>query len=220
MFDKMINEFNLFFEQEYNISFSNQTNESCKAIYDLCLKFKPEKVIEIGTNHGASTFSILLAMKKINRDSSNILSIDLDHNKWKKSFYIQRDFIQDNKLEPERVKILTSDFNSICPNDLVDGSKFFVFYDIHDHRAPWSLKFLNSWVPLFKEAMILIHDISDVDPSFQLIYNKNSPMSKKKYYDGTWYAGFMECERIIDWANVNKVKLIKFNGGIYFLCPL
>jgi len=216
VFFKMMRE-NLveYFNRVYKQPFSNQTVESCMAIYNLCKDVNPDYVVEMGTNHGASTFALAMAMDDMGKDLSCITSIDLDHLKWKESFKIQSYLLNNYGLEIGKIKTITGDFNNINPEDVVDPSKkIFVFYDMHDHKGPWSQRLLDLWVPLIDS--IAVHDIYPVDESFELVQDEISPRTKIQYMDGQYFAGFNECARIIKWLNMNKIKMRVFPGGIFF----
>ena len=192
-----------YFNRVYKQPFSNQTIESCLAIYNLCKDENPDYVVEIGTNHGASTVALAMAMKDLGNDLSCITSIDLDHLKWKESFKIQSFLLNNYDLKIGKIKTVTGDFNNVNPEDIVDPSKkTFVFYDMHDHNGPWSQRLLDLWVPLV--GFVAVHDIYPVDESFELIQDEKSPRTKIQYMDGQYFAGFNECFRIIKWANTHK----------------
>lgn len=216
-FKRMIENLATYFNDTYKQAFTNQTVDSCEAIYNLCKNENPESVVEMGTNHGASTFALAMAMNDLGKDLSCITSIDLDHLKWKESFKIQDNLLNNTNLEIEKIKTITDDFNNINPEDVIDTSKkTFVFYDMHDHKGPWSQRLLDLWVPMIKTGLIAVHDIGPVDESFELIQDEKSPRSKIQYMDGQYFAGFNECARIINWANKNEIKVKIFSGGIYF----
>lgn len=204
-----------YFNRVYKQPFSNQIVESCMAIYDLCKNENPDCVVEMGTNHGASTFALAMAMDDMGKDLSCITSIDLDHLKWKESFKIQSCLLNNYGLEIGKIKTVTGDFNNVDPEDIVDSSKkTFVFYDMHDHNGPWFQRLLDLWVPLVD--FVAVHDIYPVDESFELIQDEKSPRSKIQYVNGQYFAGFNECYRIIKWLNINKIEMGVFPGGIFF----
>lgn len=207
-----------FFDSTRNKKFTNQTIETCLSLYYLCKNKNPDKVIEIGTNYGASTYALALAMKTLNKDLSCITSIDLEHGKWRDSFNIHKDLIKDYDLKVEKIKTITENFNKIEPENVVDFSKkVFIFYDMHDHEGPWSQRLLNLWIPLIKKGAVAIHDITPVNEDFEWAQVDIPLRTKCKYLNGQYYAGFNECERIINWANTNDIKIKNFDGGVYFI---
>lgn len=217
-FKTVITDLTVYFEKVYNQSFTNQTVDSCISIYNLCKEYNPDRVIEIGTNHGASTLALALAMNDLGKDLSNITTVDLDHEKWKESFLIHKDLINKHKLEVERIKTVTQDFNTINPEEIIDSSKStFIFYDMHDHKGPWSQRLLDLWVPLVEKGVFAVHDITPVNEDFELEIDEASPRTKVQYVSGQYFAGFNECFRIIKWANRNKIKIEIFPGGVYWL---
>lgn len=214
-FDEAIKNLKEYFKKNYKQAFTNQTLESCMSIYNLCKKENPDSVVEVGTNHGASLFALIKALKDLGKDLSNITSVDLDHEKWRASFGIQKSLIEKYQLELDKVKIITEDFNKINPNNLINPSKkTFVFYDMHDHKGPWSQRLLDLWYPLVD--VIAIHDITPVDKDFQFGPNEINPRTKAQYKNGQYYAGFNECFRIIKWVNKNNIEIKNFHGGVYF----
>ena len=216
-FEKMINNLKQYFNTVYKQAFTNQTIDSCMAIYNLCREENPDQVIEIGTNHGASTFALIAAMKSLEKDLSLITTIDLDHGKWKESFNIHKDLIKEYDLNLEKVETITIDFNEIDPKYLIDSlNRVFIFYDMHDHTGPWSQKLLDLWVPLVEKGVFAIHDITPVHESFKIIQDKISPRTKIRSNNGQYFAGFNECFRIIKWANNNDIDIKIFPGGVYF----
>jgi len=220
-FETMINNFKDHFLKERKKEFTNQTVESCMDIYNVCKEVHPDSVIEIGTNYGASTLALSLSMKDMNKDLSNILTIDLHHTYWLRTRNVQELILKEEGLKIERVKFLSKNFNEIDPMDIVEGDKkVLIFYDIHDHDGPWSQKLLDSWIPLIKNGAFMIHDISPVPDNFEFKIDKSDrrPRSKIKYLKtNKSYAGFAECGRIINWANKNEIIIKDFNGGVYFI---
>jgi len=216
-FGEIIKNFKNYFKKNYGQKFTNQTLESCISIYNLCKNENPDSVIEIGTNHGASLFALVKALRDLGKNLSHITTIDLDHEKWKISFDIQKELIKEYQLELNKVKLITRDFNDIDPENIIDPlKKIFVFYDMHDHEGPWSQKLLDLWIPLIKKGTIAVHDISPVNKDFQFGPNEINLRTKIQYKNGQYYAGFNECFRIIEWVNKNDIKIKNFNGGIYF----
>lgn len=214
-FKNLIENFSDYFEKNHDQKFTNQSINTCLSIYGLCLEKNPDYIIEIGTNYGASMFSLMMAMKSLNKNLSCITSIDLDHKKWLKSFDIQSDLINTYDLNLRAVKIITKDFNKVNPVPLLDGKKnVFIFYDMHDHKGPWSQRLLDIWYPLLNTGTIAVHDITPVESNFEFEDDLNR--SKAVYKNGQNYAGFNECARIINWANSNNIELQEFIGGIYF----
>ena len=214
-FEIMIENLTVYFKDFYQQRFTNQTVDSCTAIYNLCKEENPDRVVEMGTNHGASTYALAMAMNDLRKDLSCITSIDLDHGKWKDSLIIQKALIEKHDLKISEIRTVTDNFTNVNPEDIVDSSKkTLVFYDMHDHKGPWSQRLLDLWVPLVD--IIVVHDITPVDKDFQLAKDEVSPLTKIQYKDGQYFAGFNECYRIIKWANVNKIKIEIFPGGIFF----
>ena len=169
-------------------------------------------MIEIGTNHGASTLSICLAL---NVPLSNMTTVDLSHVAWKEAPGIQQDVEEVAAMNLSDVKFITQDFGSIHPEMVAcSDERYFVFYDIHDHTAPFSEKFLNEWVPRFKNALVAIHDMSIVPNDYVLPQSETK--RSKAVYNSVTYAGFAECERVINWAVNNNVTINPFHGGVSF----
>lgn len=217
LFKKMVSDFKKYFNEFYSQEFTNQSVETCMGLYNLCKEENPDQVVEIGTNHGASTFALAAAMKSLGKDLSLITSIDLDHEKWKESFNIQKGLIDEYNLNLGKVKLITQDFNTVNPEDIIEPEKkVFIFYDMHDHRGPWSQKLLELWVPLVKNGVFSIHDITPVNESFVIVQDELSPRTRIRYKSGQYFAGFNECARIIRWANTNNINIEIFPGGVYF----
>ncbi len=216
-FEQMVTVFKKYFKEYYRNVFTNQSVETCTGIYNLCKKENPDQVVEMGTNHGASTLSIVKALTDLGKDLSIITSIDLDHEKWKATFNIQKELIKKYDLNLGKVKLITQDFNSVDPVEIIDPEKkVFIFYDMHDHRGPWSQRLLDLWVPLVKNGVFSIHDVTPVSESFEIVQDKISPRTKIQYKSGQYFAGFNECFRIIKWANTNNINIEIFPGGVYF----
>lgn len=216
-FKVMIENLSRYFNDAYRQTFTNQTIDSCMGLYNLCKNENPDTVIEIGTNHGASTFALGVAMKSLGKDASLITSIDLDHKKWKKSFDIHKNLLKEYGLNLKKVKTITANFNDIDPKVIIDSSKrIFIFYDMHDHTGPWSQRLLDRWVPLVKNGTFSIHDISPTYESYKIAHDIKSPRTKIRYMSGQYFTGFNECFRIIKWANNNKIDIKIFPGGVYF----
>jgi len=213
-FEDVIENFSNHFKESHNKPFTTQTVDSCISIYDLCLFYEPENIVEIGTNHGASTISILKALKNLGKNNAPFTSIDLSHKAWEEVGTIQKQLVED--LSWESVITITDDFNQVDPISVNLGEKLFLFYDMHDHTGPWSLRLLTQWLPHMKNALIAIHDFSRVDDSYIVKSTEIQPKTKMKYLNGQTYAGFLEVGRIIKWANTNRIKINNFNGGIYF----
>ena len=220
-FEKLMNNYDDHFLELYGKKYPNQTIKSCIAFYETCIKEKPEKIIEIGTNYGASTISMALGAIDIGMPLSEITTIDLSHEHWKKRTpVVQKDLLEILGLDISLINTVTTDFNQVNPKDFIPvGKKTLIFYDMHDHKGPWSLKLFNEWYPLVSEGAFIIHDITPVHKSFVLVDDPISPRSKATYFNGQDYAGFMECQRLIEWANEHKIILTDFPGGVLFRNP-
>jgi len=215
-FEKLINNFKDIFKKLHDKEFTNQNVDSIRALYDLCIDFKPDSLIEIGTNYGCSTLSFLLAMKVIGGSPSDIITVDLNHDFWDRTQIILKDFLSEYGLDVSEVKKITQDFNTIDPKKVVDANKkTLLFYDMHDHKGPWSQGLIDKWLPLIN-GMVIIHDISSVNESYKIVLDESSPRSMARHFSGQFFAGFMECERIINWTNDKRINLGVFPGGVYF----
>jgi len=217
-FKQLIDEFRIHFRAEYDIAYTNQTVESCQVLYNIVVQEKPNNIIEIGTNYGASTVSMALALKELNIPLSTMTTIDVSHDHWKKRTpIVLQKLIAEQELDITEIKTITGDFVSINPKEIINVNvKTLIFYDIHDHKGPWSLRLMNLWYPLIKNGVFIVHDITPVDADFVLKNNLECQQSKATYFNGQTYAGFLECARLITWANENKIILTNISGGVLF----
>lgn len=223
VFVNVIENFKEVFKTKHNKIYTNQSVEGCQDLFKICVNHPPDQIIEVGTNYGTSTIAFALAMEALGKDLSTITTIDLSHNFWRDTPEIQEEALKGILSQSlTNIKTVTGDFNSIDIKDLLYdwSNKILIFYDMHDHTGPWSLRLLNEWIPYIKkegkQGVCLVHDISPVSDDYKVVCDDKSPRSKAKYFGGQTYAGFMECKRLINWANVKKVELTPFSGGIFF----
>lgn len=214
-FEDLIQRFKEIFINLHNTNFTNQSVLSCTDIYNLCVDKNPDRVIEIGTNYGASTISLAKAMNDLKKPLDSILTFDLSHEYWKRSLSLFSDIMKRENLDISQIKYVSKDFNILNPEEIITCDKTLIFYDIHDHRGPWSQKLIENWVPLLN-GTVIVHDITEVNEHFEITDNEKSKRSKALHFSGKYFAGFNECNRIISWANENKIDLGIINGGIYF----
>lgn len=206
-FNQLIGGFSGFFSVNYDTDiYPNQTYDSIRFIYDKCMEINPDAVIDIGTNFGASTIAAAKALHDLKKNLDIMTTIDLDHDHWKnKTPIIQKHLLDGMNISD--IKTITSDFKLITP-EIDEKKKYFVFYDIHDtNEYSFVEKFLNEWVPKFNNSIIAFHDVSVVPNDFVLLQSSEQyPMAKIEYND-IWYAGYSECEKIVQWAKNNKISL-------------
>jgi len=214
VFEQIVQNFTKHFEDCHDKAFTTQNVRSCLDIYNACKEANPDHVVEMGTNHGASTLSICLAMNGLGKPLSNITTMDLSHVAWLEAPKIQGGIPEIAAMDLSLVKYVTGDFKNIDPLPVKSAGKLFVFYDIHDHTFPLSQKFLDEWLPYIRDGVIAIHDISEV-PSNYVLPESDTKRSKAVYKD-KMYAGFAECETFVNWAVANNVTLNSFHGGISF----
>jgi len=214
-FEEIIQRFKQVFKKLHNVEFTNQSVQSCKDLYDLCLKKSPDKIIEIGTNYGASTISFAKAFKDLGKPLDSILTFDISHEFWIRSQELFSDILMRENIDISLIKYVSKDFNTLNPEEIITSDKTLLFYDIHDHKGPWSQKLVSRWVPLLNGTTV-VHDITEVDENFEIIKDEKSPRSKAMHFSGRYFAGFNECERIIKWANEHNVNLGIICGGVYF----
>ena len=213
VFEKIVGNFTKHFEDNHDKDFTTQNVKSCMGIYEMCLAYNPDTVIEMGTNHGASTLSICLAMTKNGKSLSAITTMDLSHKAWSEAAEIHKDVPEIAAMDLSQVKYITGDFKDLEP--LKRDGRVLVFYDIHDHTYPLSEKFLDEWLIEIKNGMILIHDMSIVADDYALP-QVDTKRSKAKCNNGNTYAGFAECEVFIKFANDNGATVKSFHSGISF----
>lgn len=213
-FERIVENFTKHFDDNHDNKFTTQDVKSCTEIYELCKKATPDHVVEMGTNHGASTLSICLAMTELGKPLSNITTMDLSHQAWGEAAEIHKGVPEIAAMDLSQVKYITGDFKDLDPTPVKSAGKVFVFYDIHDHTFPLSQKFLDEWLPCIRDGVIAIHDMSEV-PNDYILPDVDTKRSKAAYKDRT-YAGFAECETFINWAVKNNVEVTSFHGGISF----
>jgi hypothetical protein len=145
-------------------------------------------------------------------DLNKITTVDVSHQAWREAPSIQNEIPEIALMDLSRVVTITKDFQLISPD--IKEEKIFMFYDIHDHTAPFSQMLIDRWVPKFTNALIAIHDMSIVSDSYTL------PVSDVKRsiakYRGVTYSGFAECAVIVEWAIKNNVTLAPFHSGVSF----
>jgi len=200
---EMIQNFSKYFSEKYNTeSYPNQNYESVKFLYEKCIEFNPDMVMDIGTNFGASTISFMRAMEALSKPLSLITTIDLDHDHWKnKTPKIQ-------KIDLSKVKTITSDFKLIDPLSVIQNVRYFIFYDIHDTDSfSFSGKFINEWIPRLKNSIIAFHDVSIVSKDFEWRQDNNQYPMETIEYNGKFYAGYRECKTIIEWVKEKNIEI-------------
>lgn len=205
MLQTLINNFSTYFKSTYNAAYTNQDSNSLQFLYDTCFKLKPDRVLDIGTNFGASTLSMAIALHKQGLSLDRLTTIDLNHEYWQLTPSIQANLIAKLNLPIKNIQSITSDFKYIDPTSLIQPDKtYMVFYDIHDtSEYSLSTRFLTTWLPLLsKTSFVGFHDISLVSSDYKLpASDPKYPRTMKKHYNGNLYAGFKECETIIECCN-------------------
>jgi len=215
--NRMIQNFDAYCRRENGNDFTDQRESSCETIYDLCVKEDPDGVIEVGTNFGSSTLSLMYALKGLKKPLSALTTIDRDHQNWHRSgSIIQKDLLNEYEINPAEINLVRGDFRYIDPLSLIDpDKKYVIFYDIHDEiNIDSSSKFLAEWEPLLKNAVIMYHDFNRIESPGS---DHPSNMSVGTSFDGRHYLGYTECEKIISWVNERKVEIgDTLPSGIYY----
>lgn len=139
-------------------------------------------------------------------------TIDLTHDAWREAPQIQGGIPEIADMDLSKVATITMDFQFIKPASR--RKKAFVFYDIHDHTAPFSKMFIDNWLPTFDNALVAIHDMSIV-PDDYVIPESDVKRSTARYKDSL-YSGFAECEVVVNWAIENGVTIEPFHSGVFF----
>ena len=221
-FEKMIGSFSEHFKKTRGKdTYPNQTVDSCVALYNLCKNSNPDIVVDVGTNYGASTISLIAALADSNKDLSAMTTIDVDHYHWiKETPGIQRELLRQYKYDCRKINTVTKNFGVIDPRELLlPDKKILIFYDMHDHKGPFSIKLLTEWVPLIKSGLVVFHDLTPVADDFEFLPERR-PRSKAKHFSGMMFAGFAECERIVKWLNKKRISINIVPGLAYFVIGL
>lgn len=199
---KLIENYSEFFKKEYQTeTYPNQDVKSCASIITKCLQINPDCVIDIGTNYGASTLSLACALKNLGKDLSCLTTIDKELSYWTKTVSkIQNELMVEYDINPCKINTTTADFKLLdAQKTIPPHSKIFLFYDIHDiEEFSFFKKFVEDWVPLLKEGIIGIHDVSSVPKDFQSEYPDHVLAN---HFSGKTVSGFLECNVIMDWLN-------------------
>jgi len=145
-------------------------------LYEIILESRPERVLEIGTQRGQSTKTMLLAMKKNNLG----VLISIDH----KSRHDIMDaeypdvkpywrFIKGSSHDSETLKAAKDAFEDDKLYDLlfIDG----------DHKMPGIQQDWDDYVPLVKPGgVIIMHDICNANEEVSVAWN-NIPKDWEKF---------------------------------------
>jgi len=189
--------------------YPNQDRISCEAIVESCLDVKPDYVLDIGTNFGASTLSLAYGLKTLGKSLSAMTTIDYSLKHWREETpAVQKVLLEEHGIDPVMIPSVCADFQSLNPSNFVKSGKALVFYDIHDTlKHSFMTDFLNKWLPSFSEgSRIMVHDFSAVPKDFISPYKPDpkNPRSRLEHFSGVTFEGFMEVEILVRWLNERK----------------
>jgi organic radical activating enzyme len=153
----------------------------------------------------------------------------MNHDHWnKETSVIQNDFLVENGIDTKKITAVSCDFSLLDPKIFItnDKEKYFIFYDIHDSTEYPSFlqKFLDQWLSLTKNAVVVIHDISPIDANYVMEPSGDPlcPRTRDIHFSGQHYGGYKECETLIKWLNKHKknIKSVPATSIVYFdTCP-
>lgn len=186
--------------------YPNQDHVSCQSIVDACLEVKPDYVLDIGTNFGASTLSLAFGLKSLGRDLSVLTAIDYSLKHWQtETKVVQKELLEENGINVGAIREVCADFQTLNPKDFIKTGKALVFYDIHDTlKHSFMTDFIERWLPLFSSgSRIMVHDFSAVPKDFVSSYKPDpqNPRSMGEHFSGQTFEGFMEVEVLVGWLN-------------------
>ena len=195
--------------------YPNQDHVSCQSIVDACLETKPDYVLDIGTNFGASTLSLAFGLKSLGKSLSSLTVIDYSLKHWREETQlVQKQLMAEHGINANAIREVCADFQTLNPKDFVMDGKALVFYDIHDTlKHSFMTDFIDRWIPLFSSgSRIMVHDFSAVPDDFVSPYKPDpkNPRSRLKHFSGVTFEGFMEVEILVRWLN----KMVKQVHGV------
>lgn len=213
----LINNFTEYCEKVYGyVKYPNQNQVSCQAIVDSCLEINPDFVLDIGTNFGASTLSLAYGLKKLGKGMSELTTIDYNHAHWiKETPLIQKNLLIEHGINIDDIHAVCSDFQKLDPQNFVKQGKALIFYDIHDTiNHSFMSDFVDKWIPILMCGRVMAHDFSLVKKGYVLspATDPNYPRIMIEHFSGDVFAGFKECETLIQWTNKVKKPVFSIPG--------
>jgi len=206
-------------EAENRLYYRDQTVASLGALVAAVRKYKPTKVVELGTLSGLSLRTWLSADPELSISAVD-LSFDALHNS-------QRLIpLNLSRVTLVQQNILALDFSSLWAKD--DRVLFYV--DAHDdHGVPIMDRVLNTVLPaLPRGSVIMVDDVwysqtelndTNVGTFFEsVMLDEIDPLQcfdgyYAPYWKGGSFFGFLEVVPLLEWVNCNRIELV-FRPGI------
>lgn len=206
-------------EQENRLYYRDQTSESLFALVKAVEKYKPTRVIELGTLSGLSLRTWLVADPNI-----KVTAVDLSFSALMKS----KDFLPFDQSRVTLVEqnILQLDFERLWNHD----KPIILYVDAHDLPGVPIINYVlvNALPSLPKGSLVMVDDVwyspitlnaDNVSDFFsKIVANEiDSLQCFDGYYAPYWkggsFLGFMEVIPLMEWVNKNKIEL-DFKPGI------
>lgn len=149
-------------------NFPRATRSYILTLYEFVLEFKPENVLETGTQNGISSRTILLAMKE--NDKGKLVTVDR-----KDRSTILDDEFMDVK---DRCKFVAGDSHSPetlqkVKNELGEDKLFDMFFIDGDHSYEGSKADFYDYLPMIKPGgIILMHDTVNTDAGVSRLWEE------------------------------------------------
>ena len=204
---------------ENRLYYRDQTPESLNDLVKLVDKYKPTKIVELGTLSGLSLRTWLLA-----DTNAGIIAIDL-------SFTSLRQSQQIIPLDLSRVKlieqnILQVDFSRLWGHE----DRVLLYIDAHDMPNVPVMEYvlLNAVPTLPTGSMVVVDDLwhssTTLSSKTALQFFKNTVINEidplqcfqgfyAPYWKGGFFFGFREVTPLMEWVNKNQIDLV-FKRGI------
>ena len=207
--------------------YRDQTPKSLNMLLELVHRYKPTKIVELGTLSGLSLRAWLAAKSK-----AEVIAIDL-------SF---KPLVRSQKVLPVELSgvrlleqdILKTDFGRFWSEE----DRVILYVDAHDTpNAPIMAHVLNNAVPALPRSHVIAVDdlwycseqVSErsVSEFFKQVVAKEIDYLGcfegyyAPYWKGGFFIGFPEVVPLMEWVNRNKVDLVFEPGGkvVMFECP-
>ncbi|MFB0552155.1 MAG: glycosyltransferase [Phycisphaerae bacterium] len=208
--------------------YRDQTPKSLNMLVELVHRYKPTKIVELGTLSGLSLRAWLAAKSK-----AEVIAIDLSFKPlFKSQEVLPVDLSGVRLLEQD---ILKTDFRQLWSEE----DKVLLYIDAHDQpNTSIMTHILDNALPLLPPGSIVTVDdlwyypevltnnsvskffeevtINEIDP-LQCFEGYCAP-----YWKGGFFVGFREVVSLVEWVNCNNVELILNPGDktVTFECPV
>jgi len=217
--EELIENYKNHFSRHLSRDFSNQHAGSCLGLFGLAMAVQPDRIVELGTGHGASAITWAAALTMMNKPIDRLTIIDRTLDFWKDATEnIQNGLLDEYNIDVNRINAVEHNILDADPTEYLNSDeKILLFYDLHDTDRFYSHMFLENWIPLIKRGVVVFHDFLPVDQAHCVDNSKKAWLrTKAMHCSGQAYTGFGEVAPIIWWLNQNNIQIAEFDSGIWY----